>query len=235
MRHLRFTTALAFNGTIPGPTIIISEGDVAIVRLINKTPTQVSIHAHGVHYDIKSDGTLHTGSFAPPDGEYVYKWTAGPGTAGTWHYHDHVAFGSEVEGIERGLYGALIVRSRGEPTPDKEFVLFMIEETFNGRQCPRAEPGPGCDTPLLSAKVGQRVRFHVISHGTSFHTFHLHGHRWVNPGTNRVVDTITVGPAETTVFDVIAGEAVGPGDWMYHCHVHSHIRDGMIGFLRVLP
>ena len=82
--------SLTYNGTIPGPTIEIYEGDEVQLTLVNELDVDVSVHVHGVHYKIDSDGTRHTRSFAPPGGKYVYRWTAPPGTAGYWHYHDHV-------------------------------------------------------------------------------------------------------------------------------------------------
>ena len=221
--------SLTYNRTVPGPTIEIYEGDDVEITLINELDVDVSVHVHGVHYKIDSDGTRHTRSFAPPGGKYVYRWIAAPGTAGYWHYHDHVIGpGMDgVRGIEQGLYGALIVRKAGDPLPNKTFVLVMQNVWFNNKRYPH--------TPLLQAKLGERVEFVVITHGARFHTFHIHGHRWLDRGTNRIIDTFTQDPGESTGFQVTAGEGVGPGDWMYHCHVHDHAEDGMFGFFRVLP
>jgi len=49
----------------------------------------VSIHVHGVHYKADSDGTMKVlngpkDEAAFPGRPYTYKWTAAPGTAGTW-------------------------------------------------------------------------------------------------------------------------------------------------------
>jgi FtsP/CotA-like multicopper oxidase with cupredoxin domain len=83
-------------------------------------------------------------------------------------------------------------------------------------------------TPMFAADLGERVEFVVIGHGNTHHTFHLHGHRWAMTRTGTlatpdrevpVVDNRTVGPADSFGFQVIAGEGVGPGVWMYHCHV----------------
>jgi FtsP/CotA-like multicopper oxidase with cupredoxin domain len=41
------------------------------------------------------------------------------------------------------------------------------------------------------------------------------------------------GPADSFGFQVIAGEHVGPGAWMYHCHVQSHSDMGMAGLFLV--
>lgn len=96
-------------------------------------------------------------------------------------------------------------------------------------------------TPILRARLGERVRIRLISYGgTQFHTFHVHGHLWPDDGTLK--DTQTLGPAE--VYDkaeFYAGgysdkpdERAGVGDWMYHCHVEVHAMTGMWGLFRVL-
>ena len=37
------------------------------------------------------------------------------------------------------------------------------------------------NTPIFRAKVGDLVQWDVVAIGDEFHTFHVHGHRWVNP------------------------------------------------------
>ena len=45
--------------TIPGPTLVMTEGDQARLTLVNEMGRgQVSLHTHGAHYEITSDGTL---------------------------------------------------------------------------------------------------------------------------------------------------------------------------------
>ena len=53
--------------SIPGPTIIIDEGDEVFLTLNNELDDPdgcVSVHVHGVHYAPESDGTLKAGRFA---------------------------------------------------------------------------------------------------------------------------------------------------------------------------
>jgi hypothetical protein len=130
----------------------------------------------------------------------------------------------------------LIVRRQGDPLPDRPtFVVFMGPGmTIDLKQAPH--------TPMFVANEGQRVEFEVISHGDLFHSFHLHGHRWVNnrtglatglDDTSQLIDTRTTGPAESFGFQVVAGEGVGPGAWMYHCHVQNHSDMGMSGIFLV--
>lgn len=53
---------------------------------------------------------------------------------------------------------------------------------------------------------------------------------------SRVVDNKITGPADSFGFQIIAGEHVGAGAWMYHCHVQSHSDTGMAGlFLAAKP
>ena len=45
--------------TIPGPTLVMTEGDTARLTLVNEIGRgSVSLHTHVVHYQITSDGTL---------------------------------------------------------------------------------------------------------------------------------------------------------------------------------
>ena len=235
------------NAKVPGPTLQMWEGECLEVKLVNNTDRRVSMHAHGADYTVASDGTPMNkgcvrpgksrtyvfGAHAPrvdPDGRVV------PGSAGYWHYHDH-CMGSPhgSRGIDAGLFGALIIRREGDALPDRRpFVVVMKDETINLERAP--------DTPVFEADQGDLVEFVVIGHGNSFHTFHLHGHRWADTRTGmldnpqdsaRVIDNETVGPADSFGFQVVAGEHVGPGAWMYHCHVQFHADMGMSGIFLV--
>jgi len=48
-----------------------------------------------------------------------------------------------------------------------------------------------------------------------------------------VIDNKDLNPGSSFGFQVIAGEGVGPGAWMYHCHVQSHSDSGMAGIFLV--
>jgi FtsP/CotA-like multicopper oxidase with cupredoxin domain len=103
--------------------------------------------------------------------------------------------------------------------------------------------GPTC----LIAKPGERVEFVVIGMGNDVHTFHLHGHSWADTRTGmldgtdkalvnavRVIDNKTVGPGDSFGLQVIAGDSVGAGNWMLHCHMQFHADQGMSTMLHVL-
>ena len=229
--------------SIPGPTIEMTEGDCLQVTLVNDTDRKLSTHYHGVEYTVASDGTPLNKSCVAPGRTRSYVIAAhapttrtdgsvDPGSAGYWHYHDHcLGTPHGTGGINKGLFGALVVKpATGYIEPARRCVLVMIKTTFNLKRDP--------NTPHCTSNMGERVEFIVIGHGELLHTFHLHGHRW--PDTKmgvaaslsdqaRIIDNKVVGPADSFGFQVIAGERVGPGAWMYHCHVQSHSDVGMAG------
>lgn len=232
--------------TIPGPLLEMYEGDTLQIDLVNNLDVPVSLHVHGVDYTIDNDGTPHTNSTVEPGGTRLYTWhthkpgqradgTVVPGSAGYWHYHDHVV-GTDhgTGGLQKGLYGALVVRRRGDLLPDRQFTIVFNDMTINNR--------PADDPPNFTAVVGERIEIIQITHGEYYHTFHLHGHRWADNRTGMltgpddptpVIDNKITGPGDSFGFQVIAGEKVGPGRWMYHCHVQSHADMGMAGMLTV--
>lgn len=223
-------------------------------------PIGVSLHTHGVKYTQMSDGTVHSNSYVPPGGSRTYIWFAKPrnantgsqGTAGYWWYHDHVVGGPHgTQGIGAGLFGGLVVRRQGDPRPARTYVLaFGDRQTINLRRSPEADtcdpeypqPGPTC----LVARVGERVEFLVIGIGNEIHTFHVHGHSWADTrtglidGSKQLVDSVpivdnkTVGPGDTFGAQLVAGDSVGPGHWMVHCHMQFHSDLGMSTTLHVL-
>ncbi len=222
-------------------------------------PLGVSLHVHGVKYTQQSDGTLMTDSWVPPGGVRTYTWYAAPiaatagrvtsqGTAGYWWYHDHMVGTSHgTGGAASGLFGALIVRRLGDVPPDRTYVVGMgTDQTLNLQKFPDCKGEPTLEkasNTCFVAALGDRVEFAVIGFGDDFHTFHLHGHNWADnrtgiltslADTTRVIDNRTVGPADTFGFQIVAGESVGTGHWMYHCHVQTHSDQGMASFLHVL-
>ena len=188
-----------------------------------------SMHFHGVHYKPSSDGAYVPG-FSGRDGNvkpgqtYTYELTAGKDSAGVWPYHDHSP--SMMDSIDGGMYGMLSILGRNELEPDHEFlVVFAPMGKFMAIDG-RAFVG---NTPVFHAKVGEVVQWDVMALGSDFHTFHVHGHRWLVSG-NVARDTQTVGPATSFRFRWTED---APGTWLYHCHVEDHMMKGMMGIYRV--
>ncbi|BDH13766.1 multicopper oxidase domain-containing protein [Streptomyces hygroscopicus] len=230
--------------SVPGPLVELVEGDTLHIEFENTMEVEASLHVHGLDYDVASDGTKMSHSSVEPGGTRTYTWRTHapgrrkdgswrPGSAGYWHYHDH-AVGTEhgTGGIRAGMYGPVVVRRAGDPLPDRQFTIVFNDMTINNLPA----------GPDFRATVGERIEIIMITHGEYYHTFHVHGHRWADNRTgllegpddpSRVIDTKITGPADSFGFQVVAGEGVGAGAWMYHCHVQSHSDMGMAGLLLI--
>ncbi|HVF39068.1 MAG TPA: multicopper oxidase family protein [Gemmatimonadaceae bacterium] len=114
----------AYNGTIPGPTLVVNEGDRVIVHFRNNLAEASTIHWHGLHIPFDQDGS----PFHPvePGAQHDYVFTIPRGTAGTYWYHPHPHHGTGHQ-VAKGLYGGIIVRAADDPLPrtltEKLFVL----------------------------------------------------------------------------------------------------------------
>ena len=220
--------------TIPGPTIYADVGDAVIVNFRSKVPSPVTVHPHGIFYAQEMDGA-YKGKFTDPGGfvqtgpTFQYVWEAAPGTEGFWWYHDHGPM--EPMPVYKGLFGPLIVRPANTSPPDRE--VFVALHSFippatglpTAYSCINGYAYAG-NTQTIEAQVGENVAFHVFAVDNDFHTFHIHGHRWVDE-TGTVVDNKTLGPGDTMTASFVEDN---PGRWLYHCHVWSHITNGMNGW-----
>jgi manganese oxidase len=215
--------------SIPGPTIVLDEGDHVSISLRNDIAgaelvphNLVSLHVHGVHYTIHNDGTLEhlnmiADQGAAPGETRTFHWTAGPGTAGTWPYHDHT-FGG-INGAEhRGLFGAVIVNpTSGQVSTievnsvnpvnvsdiKKDFVLYLGDDAFWGMEIDQnGNQTPLWVNPTLRAKTDDYVRFHLIALGTDIHKFQMGGYQWLSPGTTIKINSVDIGPLENHQFTV---------------------------------
>ena len=142
-----------------------------------------------------------------------------------WPYHDHSP--SMDESIDGGMYGMLSILGRHERAPDREFVVVFAPmgdfQTIDGR----AFVG---NTPVFTAVVGELVQWDVMAMGSEHHTFHVHGHRW------RDADGTPVRHRRRSArprASAIRWREDDPGTWLYHCHVETHMVQGMIGIYQV--
>ena len=104
-----FRSFIGVNGRIPGPTLIVTEGQLVKVNVINRLASEsISIHWHGMHQRNSNwmDGVEHvTQCGILPGASFTYIFKAEQ--YGTHWYHSH-------SGAQRtdGLFGALIVKER---------------------------------------------------------------------------------------------------------------------------
>jgi FtsP/CotA-like multicopper oxidase with cupredoxin domain len=225
--------AYAFNGSVPGPVIRVTEGDKLRIIVRNDLPEGTSVHWHGMDLPNDQDGVPDlTQPMIDPGQTYTYEWTAV--STGTHWYHSHM--GGDQEG--KGLYGALevIPRLGGDFSANRDYRIMIgdgpLGFVFNGKSFPATAP--------LVARVGERVHIRLIGTGPEMiHPIHLHsgyftevaqdGRRLAVP---QQMDTINVGVGQT--YDLI-WVPTRPGKWMIHCHIfsHSETAEGMSGLVSV--
>ncbi len=230
------TQAWTYNGTVPGPTIHVRQGDRVRVVLTNELPAPTTIHFHGMTVDPDMDGVPGMSQNAVQPGQsFVYEFTASD--PGTYIYHTHY---DDLNQIDRGLYGAVVVdEARPHERYDRDYLMILsswrimsdAENYFsiNGKSYPLTKP--------YLVRKGDRVRIREINiSGTEFHTMHLHGHRFqvvaidgqtVAAGNRQSMVTLTIGPGETR--DIAFDANAKPGTWMFHCHVLDHLMNGPVG------
>lgn len=118
----------AVNGSLPGPTIRVHEGDTLVVHVFNKSPYDLSIHWHGIFQILSgwADGPeFATQCPIRPGHSYTYRFNV-TGQEGTLWWHAHVGW------LRATVYGALIIRPRPGnsfpfPKPHREFPIVLGE------------------------------------------------------------------------------------------------------------
>ncbi|WP_255371671.1 multicopper oxidase domain-containing protein [Cellulosimicrobium sp. CUA-896] len=229
--------------TVPGPVLEMWEGETLEITLVNTTDQRLSIHPHGVNYDVNSDGSPYLGSFnergrraRTPGRRRRCAATAASGCRAARATGTTTTTRGATTGRRRRR--GPVRRARGAPHRRR-----AAGEAVHGRvqrHAHQQQDGPG--HPDVRGERGERVEFICIGHGNTFHTFHLHAHRWANNRTgllsgrddvSQVVDNRDLNPGDSFGFQVVAGLGVGPGAWMYHCHVQFHADGGMAGIFLV--
>lgn len=239
------------NSGIPGPIIRAQVGDHIRLHLKNNDTYYKQSHTlsiHALRFAVESDGAWawmlrdRPGTTINPGDSYTYDWDAVPRSVGTWPYHDHSKHfdpgrGSVVmeAGAALGLIGMLAVTDSNTPTVDNE--IATVWNSFYQGDIPGISQDYHCfdgtayltNTPTIRTKVGQSIRWRILSLGNDFHTFHMHGHSWQM--ANGFTDAFVMGPGVGSTIEYV--EDALPGAWYYHCHVTTHVMGpgmgGMIG------
>ena len=219
---------------IPGPTLFVKQGDTVNVNVINNTGKPAGFKVPGLSNTVASKagpgGTISYSFSASKTGAYPY---LGDGQELLGLFGAIVVDSTDGK-VERYIDGNGAIKSAKASELDKQYVLFMVGSTFWGTEISKAgTQTPLWTNPILGAVEDDIVRYHVLSVGPG-HTFHLHAHRWFEPGTNSIIDVkLLASGSDSHTFTVKAGTGVGPGNWQYHCHLFSHMEAGMHGSFRV--
>src|SRR5215216_3976414 len=114
---------LAYNGSIPGPTLRVREGSEIVVNVVNDGDVDATVHWHGLRVDNRYDGTHDTQAPVPVGGAFTYRLRFPD--PGVYWYHPHVR---EDYGQELGLYGNILVVPAGPdywPPAHREVLLTL--------------------------------------------------------------------------------------------------------------
>lgn len=119
----RSATAIAVNGTLPGPVLRWREGDTVIVRVANRLGVDTSIHWHGILLPSNMDGVPGFSFHGIPPGEtFTYRFQLKQ--AGTYWYHAHSSLQEA-----KGVYGAIVIEPRdADPiAADRDYVVLLSD------------------------------------------------------------------------------------------------------------
>jgi nitrite reductase (NO-forming) len=218
-----------YGGTIPGPLVRVTQGEVVDFTLINDKNNKQS-HSMDFHaaradvlgeFDVVKPGDNKQFSFkAEYPGVFIY----------------HCGAESMAEHIARGMYGVIIVDpkdgySQDYPKPDREYVLVHGDLFEAGTSAEDITMGNGWKGVLVNGKVfhydpvhdgnasialesepGERVRIYfvnaMINESAAFHPIAgIWDRVWDNGNPKNVsygLQTVEVPPAHAVVLDMIS-------------------------------
>ena len=231
-----------YNGSTPGPTIEVNEGDRVRILVTNRLPEQTSVHWHGIDLPSGMDGVAGlTQPHIKPGETYAYEFTLQQ--HGSHMYHPH---SDETLQMAFGMMGMFVIHPRaGEPRRvDRDYCLLLhnwalvpgtyrpdpsVMTEFNlwsmhGKVFPAIEP--------LVAATGERVRIRIGNLSMHEHPMHLHGRPFEVTGGDggrwpaalwrtEVTELVAVGQVRDIEFVAAAG------DWAFHCHKSHHTMNAM--------
>ncbi|HKE74031.1 MAG TPA: multicopper oxidase family protein [Acidimicrobiales bacterium] len=217
---------LAYNGSIPGPTLRAPQGAEVTLRVRNDGDHETTVHWHGLRLENRYDGVPEeTQAAIPVGGSFTYR-VRFPDDGLYW-YHPHVR---EDYGLEMGLYGNILVDPAGAdawPPATRESIVTLDDVLVeDGRIAPFRVDGPthtamgrfgnvmltGGSTDLrLAARTGEVVRLYLTNTAnTRIFNVAIPGSRMKLVGGDsgryereQAVEAVLLAPSERAVVDVL--------------------------------
>lgn len=229
-----FMDAWTFNGTIPGPTIRATEGDLVKIKFINNGSKPHTMHFHGIHQS-QMDGVFE---IIAPGGSFTYEFTAEP--FGLFLYHCHMQ--PLEEHISKGLYGVYIVDPK-TPRPSADEMVMLMNgydndfDTENNFYTVNGIPNYYMHHPIQIEK-DKLIRVYLVNilEFDQINNFHLHANLFhlYRTGTsltpNEYTDMITFSQGERAILEF---SYKYPGPYMFHAHKTEFAEKGWTGLFLV--
>jgi len=217
---------LAYDGSIPGPTLHVDQGSEITVQVSNDGDIETTVHWHGLRLDNRYDGVPHeTQEPIPIGGTFAYQVQFPD--AGLYWYHPHLR---EDFAQEMGLYAPIIVEPTDPgywPIADRQLTLTLDDLLVeDGHVAPFRRSGPtftamgrfgnvmlinGATGYSGEAAVGEVVRLYLVNTAnTRIFNIAVRGARMKLVGGDSgryeretFIDDVLLAPSERAVVDVL--------------------------------
>jgi FtsP/CotA-like multicopper oxidase with cupredoxin domain len=233
---------LAYNGSIPGPTLKVQQGSEVIVHVENQGDTDATVHWHGLRLENRYDGTHETQ--APILAGDRFSTRVMFPDPGVYWYHPHIR---EDYGQEMGLYGNILVEPAEPdywPAANREVFLTVDDILLEDDKIAPFSPAETTysamgrfgnvllvrgETDLsLTARLGEVARFYLTNTAnTRVFKVALPGARMKLVGGDsghveheQFVDDVILAPSERAVVDVLFDK---PGELRLEHHTPERV------------
>ena len=229
-----FFSAWTYNGTVPGPVIRATEGDLLRVRFTNGGSHPHTIHFHGIH-PADMDGVFE---IVEPGASFTYEFPARPYGMHLYHCHSTPL----KKHIAKGLLGAFII-DPPEPRPEAQelvMVLTGFDTDGDGENNFYGVNGPAFYYAKYPIRVrrSQTVRIYLanLTEFDLINSFHLHGDffRYYPTGSTdhyEYTDTVMLCQGQRGIIEI---DFAHTGRFMFHAHQSEFTELGWMGFFEVV-
>lgn len=220
--------ALTYNGSLPGPTLVVRPGDTMTVSLANHLADPTNLHTHGLHVSPDGSGdNVFRRIDAGATAQYRYEIPAHH-PPGVFWYHPH-HHGMAAQQVFGGLYGAIIVDDTTPIPATAERIMIVSDLTFDSAgtvatasqmDLMRGREGStvllnGQVNATMSAHPGDRERWRIINACSSRYldlrldgqSMQLLGNDSGRFGSPRDVNSVTLAPGNRA--DLLVTMATG--------------------------
>jgi FtsP/CotA-like multicopper oxidase with cupredoxin domain len=229
-----FFSAWTYGGTVPGPVIRATEGDLLRVKFANAGSHPHTIHFHGIH-PANMDGVFEV---VEPGNSFTYEFPARPYGMQLYHCHSTPL----KKHIAKGLYGAFIIDPPKPRKPAQELVMVLTGFDTDGDG---ANNFYGVNGPAfyyakhpIRVRRSQTVRIYIanLTEFDPINSFHLHGDffRYYPTGSSdhfEYTDTVMLCQGQRGIIEIDFAHA---GRFMFHAHQSEFTELGWMGFFEVV-